>query len=100
MPDACVLITVLYSTADRLHARVTDGALTPRDTRQRHHVSVRSGQGHRGCRGILQGNCLIPLIFICVLNSVIAHCTDPDDGITLPAAFASNTLVMQMTSGS
>ena len=47
MPYACMLITDLCSTADRLHARVTDGALAPRDTRQRHRVSVRSGQGHR-----------------------------------------------------
>ena len=59
---------------------VTGGALTTRDI-QRRQVSVWSSQGRRG---ILQGDCLILLIFVCMLDSVFARCTDPDDGIALP----------------
>ena len=75
---------------------VTGGALTPRDIR-RHEVSVWSSQGRRG---ILQGDSLILLKFVCVLDSVFARSTDHDDVIALPCGGRPKHLVMQMTSGS
>ena len=74
---------------------VVTGVLASRDTHQRHHVSVRSGQGHRG---VLQGDCLILLMFVCALNFVFARWNDSDDTITQShtAALISNTLVMQL----